>query len=470
MKSYLLILFFVLAGAFHYNAFSQCENWNDSDRKAQGEEAHSIYRGALESGDYNIAFEYWQTAYGIAPAADGRRAAHYLDGITIYDNKYENATTEEEKKEYSDWVLRLYDEAAYCYENQAIVIDGCADESCYNSEAGYYLGRKAYKMDNKFKSPIDEIFLTSKKAMKLSGNKTEYIVFGPLSKGLVSQFKEGNIEIEEARELHKQMVDIIEYNIEQGGDYVASYEWALNTVDNRIKTIENDLYDCEYFIEKYVPEYEADKENGETIERIYRLLKARKCSDDLPIMQELEAKYAEYVEEYNRLQMLELAKTNPGVAASLAYDEGRFADAVKHYENAIEQADTDDKKADYYFNMASIQGRRLNQYARARDNARKAAQLRPNWGKPYMLIGDLYATTSRDCGDAWQQRLAILAAIDKYAYARQIDAEERDNANRRIANYQDSMPLKDQAFMRGLTEGDKVKVECWIGEIVTLRF
>jgi hypothetical protein len=91
------------------------------------------------------------------------------------------------------------------------------------------------------------------------------------------------------------------------------------------------------------------------------------------------------------------------------------------------------------------------------------------WGKPYILIGDIYAKISRGCGDAWEQRLAILAVIDKYRYAKSIDSEVADEANRRIANYNDSLPNKEEGFMRKVSAGDKVNVGC-IGETVTVRF
>lgn len=470
MRGVLLISLFILLGLSQYNLSAQCESWVGSPKQAEGEEAHSIYQGALESQDFNIAFEYWKTAYGIAPTADGKRASHFLDGITIYEHKYANAESAEEKKEFSDWILKLYQDAADCIASQSIQLSRCTDQACYDAEAGYYLGRRAYAMFYTFNSPRAELYQTAKRTVELAGNSTEYIVFRPLVTALVDQFQQGNVDVEEARELHKVMNDIIEHNIEAGGDYAEYYESAKNSVSNRIKAIEDDLYDCEYFLDKYVPEYEANKEDGETVERVYRLLKSKKCSDSLDIMIELQERYAVYVEEYNRAQLLELAKSNPGVAASLAYEEGRFSDAVGHYKEAIAQSDDDDKKADYYFNMASIQGRRLNQYSVARDNARKAAQLRPNWGRPYMLIGDLYATTSRDCGDSWEQRLAILAAIDKYAYAKQIDPSETSSANSRIATYNESKPQKEQAFMRGLSAGQQVKVQCWINETVTLRF
>jgi len=65
--------------------------------------------------------------------------------------------------------------------------------------------------------------------------------------------------------------------------------------------------------------------------------------------------------------------------------------------------------------------------------------------------------------------LAVLAAIDKYAYARSIDPEVADEASEKIGLYNGSIPTKDDVFMRG-KEGATERVGCWIGETVRVRY
>ena len=121
--------------------------------------------------------------------------------------------------------------------------------------------------------------------------------------------------------------------------------------------------------------------------------------------------------------------------------------------------------------MASILGRKLDRYSAARDYALKAARLRDGWGQPYMLIGDLYAESSSSCGkEAWDHHIAVLAAIEKYAYARSIDPNVADEANEKIARYSRFKPLSEEGFMRGIKAGDTVKVSCWIGETVRVSY
>ena len=137
----------------------------------------------------------------------------------------------------------------------------------------------------------------------------------------------------------------------------------------------------------------------------------------------------------------------------------------------IEMEEDDTKKGEYYFSIASIQFRKLKNSSTARATARKAAQLKPNWGRPYLLIGDMYASSTRCKKDAFGKGLIVLAAIDKYAYAKSIDDNEEvaADANRKIGLYNRSIPMKGDAFQRGLTDGKSMNTGCWIGETVRLR-
>jgi hypothetical protein len=60
-------------------AYGQCETWVGKPTQTDAENAHSIYRQALKAKDYTTAFENWQIAYKLAPAADGKRDYHYTD-------------------------------------------------------------------------------------------------------------------------------------------------------------------------------------------------------------------------------------------------------------------------------------------------------------------------------------------------------------------------------------------------------
>ena len=184
----------------------------------------------------------------------------------------------------------------------------------------------------------------------------------------------------------------------------------------------------------------------------------------------MKAKYELVAKAYNDSIEVIRRKDNPIYDATKLQQEEKYKEAVDRYKEGIETSDDDNAKAQAYYSMAFIQTYEFGQYQTARGNAQKAAALKSGWGKPYILIGDMYAKSSRNCGDDWNTRLAILAAIAKYRYAKSIDSEVAADANKRIGNYNAARPEKQEGFMRGVSAGQKAKVGCWIGETVTVEF
>jgi hypothetical protein len=459
----------LVIGFLNHDIKAQCETWNENPQKDKAEGAHSIYRQALKNENYPLAYENWAIAYEIAPAADGRRDFHYMDGVKIQKWRLNSAQTDEEKKEIQNTILTLFDQAAECYKQQAIDLPKCKGaQDCYDAKAGYVLGRKAYEMYYTFNMPRIQIFNTIEESMDLAGNQSEYIIFDPMAAAIVTLYERNEITADQARAAHGKLIEIGAWNVENNGTYSTYYEQSVSRMEAKMSQIEDDLYDCQYFKDKLLPEYQADPENGELVEHIYVKLVQKQCDTTEAIMLELKEKYLVYVEEYNKKVQAELAAKNPAYAAKLLYDEGKYKEALKKYEEALDSEEDIEKQADIHFRMASILGRKMSRYAEARQEARTAASLKEGWGQPFILIGDLYASSK--CGDQWNQRLAVLAALDKYAYAKSIDEEVAAEANRRIATFSNSKPLQNEGFMRGLKEGQAVKVGCWIGETVKLRF
>ena len=98
----LSVLFATAAGA-------QCETWNGKPFEEEATNAHVLYRGvvkgktvadleALPEEEFKIAYENWEKAYKLAPAADGQRPSHFSDGIDLLKAKYKKTTDAEEKK------------------------------------------------------------------------------------------------------------------------------------------------------------------------------------------------------------------------------------------------------------------------------------------------------------------------------------------------------------------------------------
>ena len=111
------------------------------------------------------------------------------------------------------------------------------------------------------------------------------------------------------------------------------------------------------------------------------------------------------------------------------------------------------------------------QYGTARTHYNAAASNRPGWGKPYIEIGKMYASSVRSCGngDAFQQGVVVCAALDMWAKAKSVDSSVAGEANSLIGKYSGSVPTKEDAFQRGAKSGSSASVGCWIGGSATVR-
>lgn len=444
--------------------YAQCDTWVGKPIQDDAEGAHSIYRtylkgktvadlDAMNEENFNIAFDNWKKVYDVAPAADGKRATHYRDGRSLYLSKI-HREGKEKQKEYAPIILRLYDEQIQCYDNEAYLLGRKGFDMFYN--LGYGYSKDTYE--------------TLKAAVNKGGNATEYIVFEPLVQVMVYLYSQKQLEKDEFIELYDKADMIIEHNKannEQYGKYYGDTQLRLGTL---MKDVESEIFDCEYFKKKLLPKYKDNPEDLDVIKYVYNKLKQEGCDETSEDLKELKTVYETKAAAINAEIEAKRRLENPIYDASQLQKEEKYSEAVARYKEGIQQSDDDEAKAQAYYSIAFIQGWKLGQYQSAVSSARKAASLKKGWGEPYILIGDIYGKGARGCGDDWNQRLAILAAIDKYRYARSIDPSVSANANKRIATYSKSKPEKAEGHMRGIKPGQKVKVGCWIGETVTVSF
>ncbi|MDF1694468.1 MAG: hypothetical protein P1U56_01460 [Saprospiraceae bacterium] len=464
----LLASIFTIATVSLGNA--QCATWIDSPQKDDAENAHSIYRQAIKTEDYTLAFENWEKAFSIAPAADGKRDYHFTDGAKLYMNKFKTETDPTKKEEYKNKALSLIDEAIACYNAGSITSSKCSNDECIQKRIGYLAGRKAFDMFYTFNTPYAQTTEALKLAVEKSGNDAEYIVFDPYASIVVYEIEKERMDKAVARSIYEELNAIADYNIENNAKLSSYYQQAKDAMNAKFAVIEHLIFDCDFFVDKYRPEYEASPEDVEIWKKIVAKLKAQECDASNAFLVEVESKYKAWATAQNEAAQAEFEKNNPSVMAKKCYDQGDYECAVAKYKEAIDAEADDEKKASYYFSLASIQFRKLKAYSAARSSARKAAQLKANWGRPYMLIGDMYGSSARNCGDSWNQRLAILAAMEKYRYAKSVDASLTDDANSRLSKYAASMPSIEDGFQRGIKEGQTVTAGCWIGETVKVRY
>jgi tetratricopeptide (TPR) repeat protein len=468
LTKYLLATIFTIATVSLGN--TQCATWNDSPKKEDAENAHSIYRQAIKTKDFGLAFENWEIAFEIAPAADGKRDYHFTDGARLYMDKFKSETDPAKKEAYKNTSLSLIDDAIACYNSGNITRSKCTNDECIQKRIGYLAGRKAFDMFYIFNTPYSQTTKALRLAIEKSGNDSEYIVFDPYASIVVYKIEKETMDKAEARSIYEELNAIADYNIENNKSLSSNYQQAKDAMNAKFAVIEHLIFDCDFFVNKLRPEYDASPEDVDIWKKIVSKLKSQNCDASNEFLIEVESKYTTWAHAQNEITRQQHLADNPSLMAKKCYDEGDFNCAVDKYKEAIATETDTEKKASYYFSLASIQYRKLREYGAARNSARKAAKLKANWGRPFMLIGDMYGSSARNCGGSWDQRLAILAAMEKYRYAKSIDSSLTDDANSRLNKYAASMPSIEDGFQRGIKEGQSITVGCWIGESVKVKY
>ncbi|MEL6389894.1 MAG: hypothetical protein AAFQ02_07005 [Bacteroidota bacterium] len=452
--------------------FGQCETWAGHAQEDYLTGQHSVYRGFVKNNNLTAAFDPWKEVYEAAPAADGKRDFHYTDGIKIYKDILANETDEAKKKEHIATILRLYDEAIECYQTRAITIKKNTDEA-YAAKIADLYSRKSYDMYYEFRSPYNETMESLAYAFEIGGLQSPYTVIVPYANITVYQFLKEQIDAETARQAHDEMIKLADANIEGEHQYADYYKQAKEAALAEFKKIEYQIFDCEYFKNEWMPDYEDNADDALFAKDLYNKLRARGCDgDNDPFLQKLKTQYETYAAQVNAQRQAEFEANNPGILARKAYEAGDFDGAVAKYRTAIEGESDGAKQAKYHFSIASILFRKQNKYSAARSEALKAAEKDPSWGRPYVLIGDIYSKAARGCGDSWNQSLAILAAYDKWSYAKSknLNSSISSDVDSKLSRYRQYFPTKDEGFMRGAKPNSKAKVGCWIGETVTVRY
>jgi tetratricopeptide (TPR) repeat protein len=218
--------------------------------------------------------------------------------------------------------------------------------------------------------------------------------------------------------------------------------------------------DCETLQNMYAPKVEAAKDDLNSLKEIVSLLRKVRC-------QEIDAFYNAAGYAY---------KLEPSADAALgiakqALKAKDYPKAIQYFEEAAGMESDNVSKAEDYYLIAALYSEE-NSYSKAREYANKAIATNPDYGKPYILIGSLYAKTAKSIypNDAVLAKCVYYAAIDKFNKAAQVDANVKEEAQKLAGTYSAHLPSTEEIFMHpDVKKGDGFTIGGWIGERVTIR-
>ena len=234
---------------------------------------------------------------------------------------------------------------------------------------------------------------------------------------------------------------------------------TLNTTKDNLTAlfINSGVADCESLQEIYGPKVQENANDSTFLKQAIAVLKMLGCKENEAYFAASEALY----------RIKPTADAAVGVAY-MYYKRGDYDQAVTYFDEALSKETDNDKKAEMAVATAAalFSAKKLTQ---ARNYCHKAISYKADYGYPYILIAQIYASSPKWSDESALNKCTYYLAIDKLQKAKSIDPEVAEEANKLISTYSAYTPQAQDLFMLGYKAGDRVTIGGWIGETTTIR-
>lgn len=404
----------------------------------------SLYTEYYNQRNFNLAYDFWREVFMECPQAQQNT---FIRGAVLIKMKYNQETDPVRREAWVDTLMLLYDKRIEHFGHTR------------TSSKGSVLGKKAVDLFQFRPNDLMEIYELTTESIELQGKNSQADVILVHMNSLTKLVQAGLKEPEEVLQAYSQLMEIVDHNIENNPkDAERFYKPAKKNIENMFEPYAT----CDNIVSIYGPKFEENPEDIELLEKVTSMLSKSDCTSE-----EL------FYKTTRNLHDLKPTAESAFLMGRLENDAENHESAVEYFQEAIELYEDDEDKKRAYMLMAEISYRALEEYPQARRFALEASELDPEDGRPYILIGEMYARTASSCGDnELTKAVAYWAAVDKFIQARNVenDPEIIERANKLISTYRKYFPDKETAFFYGLTEGDTYRVECWINETTRVRF
>lgn len=415
---------------------------------------YSLYSEFYKQDDYKSTMPHWKKVVAQYPKSTPNL---YIQGAKMYEYLIEHATTDAEREKLLGEYMKLY--------NSRIK---------YFGQEGYVLGRKGtawlkYKLNADNGNPpegdeLKQIHKTGyeylKKSVDLQGNESEPPVLVLLMQTTVALFKLGELPKETVVQNYEKCSEVANAIIAKNED-PKTVEITRDQVLPYIEEIfgKSGAADCDVLVKIYTSEFEANKDDVNYIKTMLRRLGRANCTEtDL------------FSDATERLYELEPSAEAAFNMARRYLKKDDMAKAHEYYQMAIDQETDQELRATYYYERALLRYAKEGNYPGAREDARKALSIKPDYCEANMLIANIYVTASQKFeGTSLEKSAVFWLACDYFEKARRGEDCSID-ASTNLAKYRKYFPNKEEAFMENLKEGSTYHVGGWINENTKVRF
>lgn len=366
----------------------------------------------------------------------------YLHGENILDELIKNASNKESKKMYIDTLMMLYDKRIQ-----------------YFGLEGYVKGKKGSDLYKLSPTSYAEAYKILKESIELEGNESNGPVLIYYFRAAEKMVKNNELEKSVLVDIYDQTSEIVEYNLKKStevGNKKDITNWE--NVKGNIELSFEPYATCEDLVSLYTVKFNETPLDIDLLKKITKILEKKNCTGTELYRVTTEARYK-----------LEPTSRSAFLLGKMYIKLEEFGKAAQFLKEAVDLCEDNNERADINFLLGNVYFQQ-KQFAASRAQCYEVLKVRPNDGSAYILIGDLYASSAKQCGDNdLTSKVAYWVAVDKYIKARNVDPSQSDLANTKINTFSQYFPNTETIFFYDLKVGDTYTVECWINESTTVR-
>jgi len=395
----------------------------------------SAYRTFFTLELYEDAYPTWLKVFNTCPDSSEMM---YLDGVTMFRYFIEKTPEGPVREGLIDTLMLIYDRRMENFGGE-----------------GNVLGRKGRDLLNYRGDDIEQVQLAYgmlKKSIELQGLKSQDAVMLLCISSGIKLNKEGKIEGDQVLEDYIKVVGILI----QIDSRSSRWKRTRATIDEIM--LKEDLLSCEALNRYFEPEFEQNKNNKAFLDTVISTYRASGC-DRSEI----------YTAASENLYKIDPSPESAHTVAIQFIALNDLEKAAGYLEEAVQGENIDEEtRALWYYELGVVSNANKN-FCDAIEYAREAIKLKSDYGKAFILLGDLFIASRDSLGDDFQQRTAFWVAADKYEKAALADPSLAEETSKKLAENAGQYPSDEDIFFLDIKIGDPFLVEGCINENTTVR-
>ena len=405
---------------------------------------NSLYREYYKQKNYEDALFPWRWTFINCPKLNRNI---YKNGPVII--KMQMKKRKESKLLYLDTLMMIYDQRIKYFGNE-----------------NYVLGKKGTDLLLYDKSKYKEAYLMLKQSVDNVGNNSEANPLVSYFKAAVYMEKNGELTSQDIIGIFAQASEIMEYNLLENKKKSKQYNQAFD----KIKKLFEPYSNCDDLIALYSNKFDSETNDTNSLKRITSLLSDNNCEETQL-----------YYDASVRLYELLPSASSASKMGIMNIARKKYREAVNYFKEAVDTESDNDKKAKYYLGLADAY-RLSGSFSQARNVIYKALELKPGWGEAYMVLGNIYISGAKSCGNSFENSAVYWIAVDSFQKALKDDAT-KEKANKSINTYSKYFPNQRTCFENSppyntkhglpatnvISNGDVFNIGCWINKSTIVR-